>query len=67
MRRLLEDVSQRAIRYLEDLDKRNVAPSQEAISRLLNVQANLPCNSTSAEDVLLAGEVYRRVAQRYCA
>ena len=52
MRRLLEDASQRAIRYLEDLDKRNVAPTQEAISRLEKVQNDLPWDSTSAEDVL---------------
>lgn len=38
MRRLLEDASQRAICYLEDLDKRNVAPTQEAISRLEKVE-----------------------------
>jgi glutamate/tyrosine decarboxylase-like PLP-dependent enzyme len=52
MRRLLEDASQRAIRYLEALDKRSVAPTQDAISRLEKLRNDLPTDSTSAEDVL---------------
>ena len=52
MRRLFEDVSQLAIRYLEGLDKRNVAPTQESISRLEKLGNNLPLDSTDAEDVL---------------
>ena len=52
MRRLLEDASHRAIRYLEDLDKRNVAPTQDAISRLEKLDSDLAWDSTSAEDVL---------------
>ncbi len=52
MRRLLEDASQRAIRYLEDLDKRDVVPYQEATSQLAMLENDLPEDSTSAEDVL---------------
>ena len=35
MRRLLEDASRRAIDYLEDLDKRSVAPVPSAVARLV--------------------------------
>ncbi len=52
MRRLLEDASKRAIRYLEDLDKRNVGPTQEAISQLARLDGDLPEDPIDAVDVL---------------
>ena len=52
LRRLLEDASQRAISYLEVLDKRKVIPAQEAISHLTKLDGDLPENSTSATAVL---------------
>src|SRR5208337_884369 len=52
MRKLLEDASQRAIRYLERLDDRNVAPSSEARSQLVKLETDLPESSMKAEDVL---------------
>jgi glutamate/tyrosine decarboxylase-like PLP-dependent enzyme len=52
MRQLFEDTSQRAIRYLNDLDTRSVAPTQEAISQLQKLEYDLPEGSTSAKDLL---------------
>src|SRR5208282_3759464 len=52
MRKLLEDASQRAIRYLERLDDRNVAPSSEARSQLVKLETDLPESSMKAEDAL---------------
>ena len=54
----MKTASQRAIRYLENLDKRNVAPTQDAISRLKKVENDLPWDSTSAEDVLAELDEY---------
>ena len=34
MRKLLEETSERAISYLENLESRGVAPSQDAIDRI---------------------------------
>ncbi len=58
MRRLLEDASQRAIRYLEDLDRRNVAPTEADISRLNKMESDLAWDSISAEDVLAELDEY---------
>ncbi|HYW01747.1 MAG TPA: aminotransferase class V-fold PLP-dependent enzyme [Candidatus Acidoferrum sp.] len=52
MRKLLEDASQRAIRYLERLDERNVAPTPEARSQLAMLESDLPDSSMKADDVL---------------
>jgi glutamate/tyrosine decarboxylase-like PLP-dependent enzyme len=52
MRQLLEDTSQRAIRYLQNLDKRSVAPNQEAISQLTKLEMDLPEAPMASEDVL---------------
>jgi glutamate/tyrosine decarboxylase-like PLP-dependent enzyme len=52
MRKLLEDASQRAIRYLERLDDRNVAPTPEATSRLGKLETDLPDSAMKADDVL---------------
>src|SRR5208282_3737345 len=52
MRKLLEDASQRAIRYLERLDERNVAPLPEARSQLAKLESDLPDSSMKADDVL---------------
>lgn len=58
MRGLLEDASQRAIRYLEHLDGRNVAPTRGAISRLKKMGNDLQWNSANAEDVLAELDEY---------
>jgi len=42
MRTLLEDASQRAIRYLESLDARGVAPTAEAVAALSAFERPLP-------------------------
>ena len=52
MRELLEDASQRAIRYLEQLDRRNVAPTHEAKARLAKLESDLPEDSIGPSDVL---------------
>ncbi len=49
---MFEDASELAIRYLEGLDRRNVAPTQEAVSQLARLESDLPEDATSAEDVL---------------
>ncbi|MGO9644148.1 MAG: hypothetical protein ACLPY5_05315 [Candidatus Bathyarchaeia archaeon] len=41
MRKLLEDASQRAIRYLEHLDERNVAPTLEGVSSSAGISAGI--------------------------
>ncbi len=40
MRNLLETTTESAIRYLEGLDTRSVAPSAEAIARLIQLIRN---------------------------
>jgi glutamate/tyrosine decarboxylase-like PLP-dependent enzyme len=52
MRGLLEDASQRAIRYIEGVDRRKVAPSREAVSELAKLERDFPEDPTSAEEVL---------------
>jgi glutamate/tyrosine decarboxylase-like PLP-dependent enzyme len=42
MRELLDDAAQRAIRYLQSLDARGVAPKQEAVVRLAEFDTALP-------------------------
>ena len=52
MRQLLEDVSQRAIRYLKGLENRDVSPAQDALSNLANLGSDFPRDSTSPEEVI---------------
>lgn len=52
MRKLLETTSNRAIRYLEELESRNVAPSGEAIANLTQFNEPLPEDSADPELVL---------------
>lgn len=52
VRSVLEDVSERAISYLESLDKRKVPPSREAITHLAKLKDDLPEDSTSAVEVI---------------
>ncbi|GAA6619045.1 pyridoxal phosphate-dependent decarboxylase family protein [Scytonema sp. NUACC26] len=52
MRKLLESTSKRAIRYLEELESRNVAPSTEAVINLAQFDELLPEDSTNPELVL---------------
>jgi glutamate/tyrosine decarboxylase-like PLP-dependent enzyme len=52
MKELLSDAAQRAIRYLEDLDARPVAPSPEAVAALGAFDHPLPETSTEPAAVL---------------
>ena len=52
MRALLATTAQRAVRYLEDLETRSVAPSKDAIARLASLDIPLPNESASPEAVL---------------
>lgn len=52
MRKLLEEASQRAIRYLEQLDDRRVAPPPAAVEKLSALNEPLAAESTPPERVL---------------
>jgi len=52
MRELLETTAQLAIRYLEGLDARNVAPTAEAITNLIQFDEPLPNEPVEPELVL---------------
>jgi glutamate/tyrosine decarboxylase-like PLP-dependent enzyme len=52
MRSLYENAAQRAIRYLESLDSRPVAPSAPAVARLKELEEPLPEAGTPPEDIL---------------
>lgn len=52
MRVLLEESAQRAIAYLEGLEDRSVAPSPEAVAKLVALDEPLPDGLTTAEAVL---------------
>lgn len=52
MNALLEDAVQRAVRYLEDLENRAVAPSAEAVSRLASFHCPLQDSPISPIEVL---------------
>ncbi|MEP0883723.1 hypothetical protein NDI49_19400 [Trichocoleus sp. ST-U3] len=52
MRELLETTAQFAIRYLESLDARNVAPTAEAIANLIQFDEPLPNEPVEPELVL---------------
>ncbi len=52
MRELLESTAQRAIRYLEGLDARGVAPAGEAVAGLERFYGPLPDGPTDPESVL---------------
>ena len=52
MRELLATTAERATRYLEDLETRCVAPSNDAIARLASLDIPLPNDPTSSEAVL---------------
>lgn len=52
MKRLLENAAGRAIRYLEELDARPVAPAPEAVQGLAALDQPLPAAPTSAEATL---------------
>jgi glutamate/tyrosine decarboxylase-like PLP-dependent enzyme len=51
-RELLRDAADRAIRYLEGLDSRGVAPSAESVSRLAELDVPLPDGPSDPRDVL---------------
>jgi glutamate/tyrosine decarboxylase-like PLP-dependent enzyme len=50
--RLLENASQRAIRYLEGLGERKVAPTSESVSGLARLGIDLPDNPKNPEEVI---------------
>src|SRR5512147_2907023 len=52
MRQLLENAAERAIKYLEGLDSRSVAPKAEAIANLCQLDVNLPEVSGDPADTL---------------
>ncbi|MGQ0600348.1 MAG: pyridoxal phosphate-dependent decarboxylase family protein [Anaerolineales bacterium] len=52
MRELLATTAERAIRYLDDLANRHVAPSKDAIAQLASLDFALPNQPTSPESVL---------------
>ncbi len=52
MRELLESAARRAIRYLEDLPRRSVAPAPEALARLVELEEQLPEDRSDPQDVL---------------
>jgi hypothetical protein len=49
MRKLLQTTAELAIRYLEGLDARNVAPTQEAIANLIQFDEPLPNQPVDAD------------------
>jgi glutamate/tyrosine decarboxylase-like PLP-dependent enzyme len=49
---LLNDAARRACRYLEALDARSVAPTNEAIAKLGNFEQNFPENGSTVEAVV---------------
>ena len=52
MRDLLESATARAIRYLEDLDNRSVAPAPEALDEISRLDEPLPEKTTDPETTL---------------
>jgi glutamate/tyrosine decarboxylase-like PLP-dependent enzyme len=52
MNELLDDAAKRAIRYLEALPERAVAPTQEALAALANFDHQFPEHAVSAQAVL---------------
>lgn len=54
MRPILLDAAARANRYLEELDRRSVAPSSEAVNRLPDLGGPFPQDPTDPEGVLAA-------------
>ena len=54
MRELLNDVTDRALRYIDGLDSRPVAPSEEDITRLAQLGGPLPDGPTDPRMVLAA-------------
>ena len=52
MNQLLDDAAQRAIRYLEGLGERNVAPPPQALDRLAGFDTALPEGPQSAAETL---------------
>lgn len=51
-RQLLEDVTSRAVKYLDGLESRKVTPSSEAIARLSQLDRPLPEEPAPAEEVI---------------
>ena len=54
MRPILLDAAARANRYLEELERRSVAPSSEAVNRLPDLGGPFPQDPTDPEGVLAA-------------
>ena len=52
MRELLESTANRAIRYLEEINDRNVAPGEDAIDEIARFDESLPNDTTESELIL---------------
>jgi glutamate/tyrosine decarboxylase-like PLP-dependent enzyme len=59
MRELLIDAADRAIRYLEGLNERGVAPDPETVARLAELDIPLPDNPSPAEATVALLDSYR--------
>ena len=58
MRELLTDAAVRAIRYLEDLNERSVAPDPAVVARLAELAGPLPAGPSAADETLALLDAY---------
>src|SRR5712691_9585434 len=58
MRELLIAAAERAIRYLEGLDERNVAPDPTVVARLLELDIPLPAHPFPADETVALLDFY---------
>src|SRR5260370_23303607 len=59
MRELLITAAERAIRYLESLDERDVAPDPAVVARLAELDIPLPAHPSEADETLALLDSYR--------
>src|SRR5437588_4742429 len=59
MRKLLTATAERAIRYLEELSERNVAPDPSIVARLGELDIPLPDHSCPAEETVALLDSYQ--------
>ena len=52
MNKLLSETAQRAIRYIQTIDERNVFPTESAIAALSHFNEPFPATPTTAEEVI---------------
>ena len=58
MRKLLIAAAERAIRYLEDLNERGVAPDRAIVARLAELDIPLPDHPSSADETMALLDSY---------